>query len=988
MNTSPSPRHRRFQREIENRLQCEVRFDPFARVMYSTDGSNHLIEPIGVAFPRHEEDLFEIVEACVEYGIPLLPRGAGTSLAGQAIGEALILDCARHLDHVLRIDPETRTAEVEPGVVCSALNRAASRHGLMYGPDPASADRATFGGMIGNNATGAHSIRYGMTADNLLALDVVLSDGSGATFASLDERVARHKAQAPTREGRIYGEALRLKEEYAESVRSDWPHTWRRASAYSLNYLTGYSPASPPVWHLEGTSYPPIEGFNLAPLLASSEGTLAVFRKAVVRLVPVPKSTTLVILQFESVADACDATPGLLEYSPEAVELIPRTMLERAASVPAYARRLTFVEGMPEALLVVELAGGSASEVQAKVGDLAKRGRLLDTPEAQDDLWTVRKAGLGLLMGVPGDTKPITFIEDVAVPVDRLGEYVRRVEAILEDCGTRGEWYAHASAGCLHLRPMVNLRTRDGVVQMRRIANAVAEVVVDMRGSFSGEHGDGLSHAEFNERVFGPKLFRAFQELKAAFDPDGLLNPGKVIPPIGEKPPALDQALRFGPDYRAQTLETVFAYRREGDFAHAVEDCSGVGVCRHEDGVMCPSFQATRDEMHLTRGRANALRAAISGILPPESLTSRQMHQVLDLCLECKGCKAECPTGVDMARVKAEFLDMYQAQHGVSLRSRFFGNIRGISSTFRPIAGLVNRMGRFPPSRWLLNLALGLAPQRRLPEFASEYFSDWHGKRDRAASGDEVVLFVDTYTEANYPEVGVAAVRILEALGLQVTILENQACCGRPMISKGLLAQARANAEANLELFSKYAASGIPIVGLEPSCLLTLRDEYLEFFPDDARAVALAQNALLMEEFLTRKGHDGTRLIDELEFNAPSSRWLVHVHCHAKSLLGSNPTLEMLGATGAEVVEIPSGCCGMAGSFGYEREHFDLSMEIGELKLFPAVRASSREGAAILAHGVSCRAQIEDGTGCEAVHPLQAMAQRLKSRSSEANPPA
>lgn len=954
-------------------MRGEVRFDPYTRVLYSTDGSNHQIEPVGVALPRDEDDLAAAVATAAEFGVPVLPRGAGTSLAGQAIGAALVLDCSKYMRRIHSIDPESMSAVVDPGVVCQVFNQAAAAHGLTFGPDPASADRATFGGMVGNNSTGAHSIRYGMTADHVLELDVVLADGSLATFGPMSEEAARQKAASDTLEGRIYRAALALRERYREAVAQDWPRTWRRASGYSLNYLVGYTPSRPPAWYLGDAPYPPHTEFNLAPLLVGSEGTLAVIRRARVRLVPRPKHTALVVIPFDSVADACDATPGLLEYEPSAVELVPWAMLERAASIPLYARKLTFVDGRPAALLVVEFDGETPEEVRAKAAPLAGRGRLLDTPEAQNDLWTVRKVGLGLLMSVPGDTKPITFIEDVAVPVERLGEYVRRIEQVLQEHGTYGEWYAHASAGCLHLRPMINLRTLEGVRAMRAIAEAVAEVVIDMGGSLSGEHGDGLSHTEFNERLFGPRLTQAFRELKAAFDPQGILNPGKVVPPADGPPPRVDENLRFGPDYRTVPVRTVFAYRREGDFAHAVEDCVGVGVCRKEDGVMCPSFQATREEMHLTRGRANALRAALSGRLPPEALTSEQMYQVLDLCLECKGCKAECPTAVDMARVKAEFLHLYQAEHGVPLRSRFFAGIRDFSRLAQKAAPLVNFVNRQAPTRWLLARTLGVARARTLPAFARQTFSSWFRARPAPAQGKPVVLFLDTFTEYNVPEIGQAAVRVLEAAGYRVELVRQQACCGRPMISKGLLERARAAAAQNLAALAPYAERGVPVVGLEPSCLLTLRDEYLEFFPDDPRAEALAENSFLIEEFLTRPDGEG-RPVERLRFRPAQERILLHGHCHAKSLVGTAPTLEMLRATGAAVEEIPSGCCGMAGSFGYEAEHYDLSMQIGELRLFPAVRAAAREGARVVAHGVSCRSQIKDGTGVRAAHPVEVLA--------------
>ena len=965
---------RELEHRLHSRLAGEARFDPYSRVLYSTDGSIHQAEPLGVVFPRHADDLCAVVETAAELKVPILPRGAGTSLAGQTVGAALVIDCSRYLNHVLAIDPEARTAEVEPGVVGGILNRAAAAHGLKFGPDPASVDRATFGGMIGNNATGAHSIRYGMTADHVLALDVVLADGSTAIFDEQTEAAARARAQAGSLEGRIYAEALRLRETYAQAIREDWPHTWRRASGYSLNYLTGYTPGAPPAWYAPELPYPPHAQFNLAPVLAGSEGTLALIRKARVRLVPRPKATVLVVIPYPSLPEACDAVPELLPLMPAVIELIPGQLFEGARRVPAYARRLTFATGDEAALLVLEFTGDTPAEALAAAGPLAGRGRVLSDPASQADLWAVRSGGMGLITNIPGDLRPLDFIEDVSVPVERLGEYVRRVDALLAQHGTSGVWYAHASAGCLHFRPMINLKTASGLADMRAIAEAVAALTASLHGSLSGEHGDGLSRSEFVEQIFGPRLTRAFAELKQAFDPAGLLNPGKVLPAAGT---AVDRDLRYTPDYRTIPLNTVFAYRREGSFAEALDRCVGAGVCRQADGVMCPSYQATRDEMHLTRGRANALRAAISGRLPAGALTSESMHQVLDLCLECKGCKAECPTGVDMARVKAEFLNLYQAEHGVPLRSRLFGEIATVSRWVRPVAGLANAVNRMRPVRWLMERALGIAHQRTLPPFMSHTFTDWFERRPVPEAGQPVVLFVDTYTQFNHPALGQAAVQVLEAAGCRVEIVQRQGCCGRPMISKGLLEHARAAAARNLDALAPYAERGLPIIGLEPSCLLTLRDEYLEFFPTDPRAERVARASYLIEEFLTQPGAGGARPVDRLRFRPPAARWRLHGHCHAKSLVGMAPTLALMRATGAEVGEIPSGCCGMAGSFGYEAEHYKLSLEIGALKLFPAVEAGTQAGERIAAHGVSCRTQIQDGTGVSALHPIEMVAAAL-----------
>ncbi|MGH2606811.1 MAG: FAD-binding and (Fe-S)-binding domain-containing protein, partial [Anaerolineales bacterium] len=683
-------------------------------------------------------------------------------------------------------------------------------------------------------------------------------------------------------------------------------------------------------------------------------------------------------LTFDSEAEACDATPGLLETEPAAVELLPRTVLQQARLVPAYSRKLGFVEGDPAALLIVEYTGDTLAEAQAAAGATARRGRILATAQAQADLWAVRKVGLGLLMSVPGDRKPITFIEDVAVPVERLGEYVREVERILAAHGTYGEWYAHASAGCLHMRPLINLKTADGVSRMRAIADQIVSLVMWMGGSLSGEHGDGLSHTEFNSALFGPTVIEAFRAIKGAFDPKGLLNPGKVVPlPEGTRgAAAVDADLRYGAGYRSENPRTTFAFAREGGFAGAVEACNGAGVCRKDGGVMCPSFQATRDETHSTRGRANALRAALSGVLPPGSLTSLQMHQVLDLCLECKGCKAECPTSVDMARLKAEFLAMHQAKYGVPIRSRFFGEARRLGAVAHRFAGVVNSFNRSALGKAVLQKVLRIAPQRRLPEYASRTFLDRWQDRGFGVAGEPVVLFVDSFTNYHHPELGMAAVQVLEASGFQVQVDTRQACCGRTMISKGLLTRAKRVARLNLEVLDHYAGNGTRIVGLEPSCLLTLRDEYLDFFPEDPRAERVAHSSRLIEELLT-EGEVGERPIDRLKVEMRESPIFMHGHCHAKSLVGSAAALEMLRAASRHVQEIESGCCGMAGSFGYEVEHYDLSMQIGGLTLFPAVREAQAQGATIAAAGFSCRSQIYDGTGATARHPIEILAEAL-----------
>ncbi|HMK08719.1 MAG TPA: FAD-linked oxidase C-terminal domain-containing protein [Anaerolineales bacterium] len=979
MSLSPSspPEKLRELRAFLADRGIEARFDPVSAVLYSTDASNHQVIPLGVALPRHRDEAAAIVEKAAELELPLLPRGAGTSLGGQAVGPGLILDTARYLHRILSIDPETRTATVEPGVVCQALNAAAARFGLQYGPDPASADRATVGGMLGNNATGAHSIRYGMSADHLRRATMVVGDGSLVDFRAVRPEEAQRLAQEASIAGEVHRTALELRRSLPDEVTRRWPRTWRRASGYGLNYLTGQATGSPPAWAEAPAPYIDPEVIDIPAALCGSEGTLGIIVEAEVRLVPRPPGTALLLLPFATVVEACTVAVALLETSPAAIELVPATMLERAQRVPAYSRQLDFLEGEPRTLLAVEFEGETAAAAQAAARGAGFAGAVLADPRQQAAFWEVRRAGLGLLMSVAGDVKPNTFIEDVAVPVESLADYVRRVDAILADHGTYGEWYAHASAGCLHLRPMLNLKTGEGRHAMRRIAEAIVEVVCELGGAVSGEHGDGLSHTGFNERLFGPVLMAGFREWKKAFDPKGILNPGKVVVPEGETAPSIDSAMRYHEGYHLKVdVQPVFAYRREQGLLRALESCSGVGVCRKAGGVMCPSFQGTREEADSTRGRANALRAALTGSLPAEMLWRPEMRAVLDLCLECKGCRAECPTGVDMAKIKAEYLALYQRRHGTPLRSRLFGEVARLQAALAPIAAVSNAVRGRRLWRRGLEAALGIDRRRVLPKVSSRPFrSSLPGAQPEQAT-DGLILFVDTFTDRNETEVGEAALRVLQATGRPVARAPGQGCCGRPMISKGMLTQARGLARRNIDALAPFARAGWTIVGLEPSCLLTLRDEYLEFFPDDEAAQVVAGRTRLFEEALLEV-MEGSRGENRLAFRAAGQRLWLHNHCHARALVGSAPLVELLRRSGAEVQESSAGCCGMAGSFGYEREHYDLSQHIGGMRLFPEVRAALEHGATVLAPGFSCRTQVRDGTGGAVLHPVQFLSQYL-----------
>lgn len=952
-----------FVNDLARRFTGELRFDPYARALYATDASIYQIEPFGVAFPKHAEDVQHAVETCAKHNIPLIARGGGSGLAGQAIGRGLILDCSRHLTQ-LEINAEENWARAEVGVVCDALNAQAVRHGLQFGCAPSSSNRATVGGMVANNATGAHSILYGMTGDQLLGAEVILADASRATL-SLTE------APAP-----LAAACTVIANRHAAAIRANFPKTWRRASGYSINHLL-----YPPLPMGDGLG---VREASLLPLLAGSEGTLAVLTRAKLNLVPKPKHTGLCLLQFDSIQRAAEATPAILELKPSAVELLSRMIFDLTRTVPAYARLLTWLEGEPTAVLAVEFQGENEAEVLAQIQQLEARNlaptstRAL-TAEQQANVWAVRKAGLGLIMSMRGAAKPVAFMEDVTAPVEHLGQFVHEIDRIFATEGvTQASYYGHASAGCLHIRPVLNLKAQADVERMRRIASAVFEVVKNLGGAMSGEHGDGLARSVWNERLFGTEVYQAFREIKRVFDPRGLLNPGKIV-----DAPDFTENLRYGPNYQTLELHTHLDFSADGGFAGAVEQCNGAGACRKDGGVMCPSLHATRDEEHSTRGRANALRAALSGLLPAHALTSKRMHQVLDLCLECKACKAECPSAVDMAKIKYEWLAQYQAQHGVPLRSWLFGNIAQVSSVACQVSVLANATLNIPAVRALNEKLLGISRHRTLPRFASKTFRQQFTPHPSASSGQAVsrftphavILFIDTFTNYNHPEIGQAAVKVLRAAGFEPQLVPH-GCCGRPMISKGLLVQAKATARHNIEILAPYAERGLPIIGLETSCTLTFRDEYLDLLPNNPRVKLVAEHSLLIEEFITQNLEKFAPLFPQSEISHPKSKILVHGHCYQKALTGTAPLLTMLRLTGAEVREINSGCCGLAGSFGYEAEHYELSIKIGEERLFPSVRAANSE-ILLAASGMSCRHQITAGTQRAPLHPIEILANAI-----------
>ncbi len=974
------------EKSLKKRISGDVYFAPHERALYSTDASIYQIMPAGVIAPRTRDDVVAVTEAAIEYGLSIVPRGGGTSLSGQSIGAGLVIDFSKYMNGLV-IDPESRTARVQPGVVLDQLNTAAAHHRLQFGPDVATSSRANVGGMIGNNSAGARSIWHGKAVDSVIALEMVLSDASTTTLAPVTPRELERQQARGDLAGQIHREVARIVAVNREEIVARFPPILRRVSGYNRDEFVRECRTRYPEPRLleaaranEARMYPDAH-FNLAKIIPGAEGGLGTVTEALVHMLPLPKVRAIAVLHFDSMEHAVASIGAILSCQPSAAELLDGLILRLAAQSLEYRNYLDFVVGEPESLVLVEFSGAAPDEVQGKVDSLVEKLRgqpglfhvlaALDR-ETCDHVWACRKASLPLLLGVPGKRKPVAFVEDAAVSPEHLSEFVARFREIMARHGTDGAFYGHASVGCLHIRPMLDLREPVDTDRLQKISREVCDLVMHFDGAMSGEHGDGMARSYLNEKLFGSQLYRAFKQIKAAFDPANRMNPGKVV-----DGPSPIENLRYGTDYRTMDVETTFDFSRQGGFAAAVELCNGAGVCRKlQTGTMCPSFMVTREEEHSTRGRANALRMVLSGALPPEELTGRRLFETYELCLECKGCKAECPSNVDVAKLKAEFLDGYYRKHGAPLGVRLMAHAGRLNRLGSALAPLSNWAGRLPGAGSLARRWLGIDPRRPLPRFERQHFRKWFGRHRRAtdqkgrtpaaAPRGPIVLLDDCLTSYCEPAVNRAAVRVLEAAGYEVH-LAGLECCGRTFVSKGFLSHAQRLARANVEQLLPWAKRGVPIVGCEPSCLLMLVDEYRDLVPgEDAETVA--QHAALVDSHLVRAGI-------ELPLAAPAKKKvLLHGHCHQKALVGAQDSVAAVSMIpGTQVQLIDSGCCGMAGSFGYE--HYDTSMAIGERVLFPAVRAAG--DTEIVAPGFSCRHQIEHATGRKARHPVEIIAASL-----------
>ncbi|HHP7237261.1 FAD-binding and (Fe-S)-binding domain-containing protein, partial [Longibacter sp.] len=955
-----------FAATLDPKIEGSVRTDDMTRALYATDASMYAIEPLAVMVPKTVADVQQAVAVAHDFGIPILPRGGGSSLAGQGVNEALVIDFSKHLDAILDIDPHARTARVQPGVTLSTLNDAAARYGLMVGPDPASANRATLGGMLANNSTGTHSIRYGNFVHHVRRVDALLDDGTPVSFGPLDHSGWQEKLRGEGREASLYREIDAFIGRHRDTIQSETPSHWRRNNGYRLETLLN-------------------EERNLARLLAGSEGTLAVATEITLDLVPRPSHTGLGIVHFETRAEALDAVTEVLETDPSAVELFDGVAIERTRQTPGYGERLTFIDGEPGGVLITEYDGDANANLARKLDtleDLMATGPAtgvvrVTEPKAVDNVWSIRKEGLGLVMGVKGEYKPWAFIEDASVPVENLAAYVEELSAFIDETETRAVYYAHASAGCLHIRPFINTKDEAEVRKMQRIAEGSLDLVKKYGGCVSSEHGDGIVRGWANPEILGEDLYAACCEMKKIFDPTNVLNPDRVV----NAPPMTDH-LRMGPSYDTMSFDAQFDWSAEGSYAAAIEKCNGNGACRKlGSGTMCPSFMATREEEDSTRGRANALRMALSGDLDRTELTGSRMHEVMDLCIQCKACKTECPSNVDMAKIKTEWLNHYWKENRMPIRTKLFAHqpelARWISGS--PLASVVNWTGR---QRWLRSVGesvLGVTADRELPPFARTTFRQWFLRQTWPERGPRVVMFSDSFTNHHAPDVPRAAATFLRATGHTVELPGPSVCCGRTYLSKGAIHDAQVRALKTVETLFPYAEAGVPIVGLEPSCILTLRDEFLSLLPGEPRAELVADAAMTFDEYVDRRADAGA--FDDVRWQPATDRVMLHGHCHQKALIGTAATERALSLPGYAVESVDAGCCGMAGAFGYEAEHVDVSRRMGELRLAPAVREAAPD-TLIAATGFSCRHQIDDLTGRTARHPAEILLEALGAQPS------
>jgi len=947
-----------FFRELKSNTKAEIHFDEIHKRIYSVDASIFEIEPFGVALPKTKDDLVKILKIAKKYNIAVIPRGAATGITGGCLGKALIIDLSKYLTRIIEINIAEEYAIVEPGVVQDQLNVALSPFGYRLGPDTSTGNRATIGGMMSNNSAGARSLYYGKMVDHVQEVEIADSSGSLFKFKSITTLELNNKLLEENKEAKIYREINRILTDYKSEIEEHFPKIPRRVSGYNLDLIKSD------------------HTFDMCKLITGSEGTLGIATEIKVRIAKSFKNLGMCLIHFDDMIEGMKQIPFLLSFQPLAIEMIDDIILSTGLTHPDMKGKLDFLIGKPKMIFMVEFQGEAEGDVKEKLDNFENELLLKNIGYAHvslieknkmDAVWSLRKSGLGLLLSKKSYSRAIAFIEDLSILPRNLHSFMDKFLIYMKKIGKTAGIYGHVGSGCMHIRPYIDLRDPEELATMQKVMLDVADMVLEHGGALSGEHGDGIIRTWLTEKMFGKKLTSAFIEIKHVFDPENLMNPGKIV----NGQPLLKN-LRLDPQTTFAKIDTFLDFSKEGGFDLAVDLCNGNGMCRKKEGVMCPSFQASEDEYDTTRARAQALRAIVNGHVPKESLASEEILDVLDLCIECKGCKTECPSGVDMAKMKAEVLYQYQERQGYFFRNHLFGQI-----------GLINQVSSYFPSifnafrkSWIVKQLLGfvgISKTRDLPEIALQCFSSWFKNYSQIISTKEtkkVVLFNDTYNEFNEPIIGIKAVKVLNHLGYEV-IVPPWSCCGRPMISKGLLKQARSKALKLQEILLPYAKLKYPIIGLEPSCILTIKDDFEALTRNNLSEIV--KSATTFDEFI----HQHFQKNDFIVLDKIKQKIEVHGHCHQKSLVGMKPTVERLKKLNLDVNIIDSGCCGMAGSFGYEKEHADFSMKIGNLKLFPAIRKAD-EKSLILANGVSCRTQIKDGTGRTAKHMAEILFEQFQ----------
>ncbi|MCA1757471.1 MAG: FAD-binding protein [Bacteroidales bacterium] len=966
---------------LAGHLEGELMWDRVAKALYSTDASMYRESPAAVAIPRHRKDLKKLLAFASEQNVPLIMRGAGTSLAGQVVGKGIVVDISKYMNRIIEINPRERWIRVEPGVILEDLNRAVAEHGLFFAPETSTANRCTIAGMAGNNACGLHSLRYGSTREHTLEIEALLSDGTEVTFTEMTGEEIEEISRQNTLEGKIYNSIVSILRNPGNrrDIINEYPErsVKRRNTGYALDLLLDMDPFTP--------GGPP---FNLSKMITGSEGTLVIITSLKLNLMPLPpKSKALCCVHLENRNEAFRANLIALKYDPDAVEMMDDKILQLTKDNLEQSRNRFFVEGDPGALLIVEFCRDTEEEIKtlcaSMTDELRREGYGYAFPVIRGSdiarVWNLRKSGLGVLSNMKGDARPVSLIEDTTVSVNLLPDYMKDFESMLATYGKECVYHAHIGTGELHLRPVLNLKDTDDVAIFRKMATDTALLVKKYRGSLSGEHGDGRLRGEFIPIMLGKNVYSLLEDVKKVFDPHSVLNPGKIT-----ATPPMDTFLRYTPGKKTADVETIFDFSGTGGFIRAIEKCNGSGDCLKSHlsgGTMCPSYMATRDEKNSTRARANALREFI-GNGNGADWNSREIYEILDLCLSCKGCKSECPSSVDITRLKAEYMQHWYDKHHIPLRSWFIANIsffNRLGSIFPPLFNL------FVTNRYISGMVkylLGFARQRRIPVIYSHTLRRWAKKNLPEINPEkplgELLYFADEFTNYNDTMVGIKAIKLLTALGYRV-IIPDHTLSGRAYFSKGLLRRGKSLADKNISLLSNLVTRERPLVGTEPSAILSFRDEYPDLAVAEQKeaALTLASNTLLIEEFICREHREGKITADS--FTDKKREILLHGHCQQKAITGVASTIEMLSIPANYTIkEIKSGCCGMAGSFGYEKEHYDLSMKIGELILFPEVRSAGNE-ITVAAPGTSCRHQIMDGTGRTALHPAEILFEALKN---------